>query len=243
MTREILTTVALAAILAGFVGLLGGRVKGRMIGITLDVAGLLLLANCQGTDYGFFAGAEQLIFQLPAFVVFILLLAGICRKNEIKELEGFAGLAKKMPYTFLLLILLGLFIIGCPGTGTFSAYMLGLASLMAGFLHAFDIAGLVGLSLGIFLLAYMLFDIYRRMLVWGQTPSQTPSQEASVQEASVQEAPSQETPSQEGQTKSRKTPSPMALLAFVVLIVLTVFSVYQAPVINLITKAYGAIKM
>lgn len=179
---KVLSVVATLIILTGCIGVITKDVKKRMLGISLTVTGMLMLANVQGGAYGFFAGMESLVFQLPTLILFLVTFGILCKKNAIKDVSGFIGFRKSHPWVLLLFLIMGGILIGIPGTGTFGAYMIEVNAILAnhtvvagqtagelaaatGNIGVFQVISLLGMLIGIISLAIQFFDIWIHMIL------------------------------------------------------------------------------
>lgn len=223
---RVLSVVATLIIFAGCIGVATKDIKRRMWGITLTVMGMLLLSNVQGGAYGFFAGIESLMFQLPTLVLFLITFGVLCKKNSIKEVSGLNGLRKSHPWVLLLFLMMGGILIGIPGTGTFGAYMIEVNAILADHtagagqttealatssIGVLQVVSLIGMLAGIISLAIQFFDIWIHMILVDN-----------VETAGLNKA--------------------FFTIDGILLAVLVVLGVYQTPVMLLISQLYQVIK-
>ncbi len=165
---KLLSVLAVLIILAGMIGAVTKDVKRRMLGVSLTVVGMLLLANVQGGVYGVFAGVELLLFQLPTLILFLIAFGSLCKKNKISQVDGFVGFRRSHPWVLLLFLIMGVILIGIPGTGTFGAYMIEINAILEGAasgVGVFQLISLLGMIVGIISLGIQFFDIWIHMML------------------------------------------------------------------------------
>ncbi len=165
---KLLSVLAVLIILAGMIGAVTKDVKRRMLGVSLTVVGMLLLANVQGGVYGIFAGVELLLFQLPTLILFLIAFGSLCKKNKISQVDGFVGFRRSHPWVLLLFLIMGVILIGIPGTGTFGAYMIEINAILEGAASGvgiFQLISLFGMIVGIISLGIQFFDIWIHMML------------------------------------------------------------------------------
>lgn len=165
---KVLSFISIGIILASAIGIIGKDVKKRALGIFLDSVGLLLLMNSIGTNYGFYAGIEIAIFVVPVLILFLWLFLSLCKKNELQKLSDLKNFRKEQPFTFFLFVIMGLILIGLPGTGTFNAYMFGASGMFKNEVNAYTIVLLFSVMVGVISLCIQLFGIWIEMLIVNQ---------------------------------------------------------------------------
>ena len=172
---KLLSVLAVLIILAGMIGAVTKDVKRRMLGVSLTVVGMLLLANVQGGVYGIFAGVELLLFQLPTLILFLIAFGSLCKKNKISQVDGFVGFRRSHPWVLLLFLIMGVILIGIPGTGTFGAYMIEINAILEGAASGvgiFQLISLFGMIVGIISLGIQFFDIWIHMMLMDDRASE-----------------------------------------------------------------------
>ncbi|MGN0495604.1 MAG: proton-conducting transporter membrane subunit [Lachnospiraceae bacterium] len=209
---QILNIVGMIMILGGIIGVTGKQITKKMLGIALDVAGIILLVNAQRNNYGVFAGLELLIFALPVLIMFLILLGSVCKKNHIHTIRDLYGLRKHQPWLFALFVIIGVVLIGIPGTGTFGAYMLAVPAMITGESILSYIA-IPGLLIGIILIGLQFYDLWIHMYlikdVYDETANETEKEYKKMNKAGL-------------------------VLCTAILLVICFFGVYETPVMLLI---------
>lgn len=162
---KVLSVVATLIILTGITGVVTKDVKRRMLGISLTVVGMLLLSNVQNNAYGFFAGIEALVFQLPTLILFLVTFGSLCKNNSIEDVSRLTGFRESHPCVPLLFLIMGAILIGIPGTGTFGAYMIEVNAILTNDIGFFTYVSLLGMLAGIISLAIQFFDIWIHMIL------------------------------------------------------------------------------
>lgn len=196
---KLLSVLAVLIILAGMIGAVTKDVKRRMLGVSLTVVGMLLLANVQGGVYGIFAGVELLLFQLPTLILFLIAFGSLCKKNKISQVDGFVGFRRSHPWVLLLFLIMGVILIGIPGTGTFGAYMIEINAILEGTASGvgiFQLISLLGMIVGIISLGIQFFDIWIHMMLMddrASEPETTEKTDAAKEDTEAETAEEAET--------------------------------------------------
>ena len=188
---KLLSVLAVLIILAGMIGAVTKDVKRRMLGVSLTVVGMLLLANVQGGVYGIFAGVELLLFQLPTLILFLIAFGSLCKKNKISQVDGFVGFRRSHPWVLLLFLIMGVILIGIPGTGTFGAYMIEINAILEGAasgVGVFQLISLLGMIVGIISLGIQFFDIWIHMMLMDDRLENTDAAKEDTEAETAEEA-------------------------------------------------------
>ena len=163
MLSEILIAVGAVFIVAGFLGLKMKTVGKRLIFLCIAGAGMILLSVAEMNTYGLVGGSFQAVYRIVAVIPCLMLFHSICKKNEIKDLNGLDGIGTHMPYTYAVLVLLAVMCIGVPVTGTFTGIIYSEIGLLAGGFGVFTYIGLIGNVVGVVVPVMLLFPLLRRM--------------------------------------------------------------------------------
>ena len=163
MLSEILIAVGAVLIVAGFLGLKMKTVGKRLIFLCIAGAGMILLSVAEMNTYGLVGGSFQAVYRIIALIPCLMLFHSICKKNEIKDLNGLDGIGTHMPYTYAILVLLAVMCIGVPVTGTFTGIIYSEIGLLAGGFGVFTYIGLIGNVVGVVVPVMLLFPLLRRM--------------------------------------------------------------------------------
>ena len=166
---QVLNVVSMIIMILGMVGVVSKSVRKRILGISFNVIGLLLLTNCQKGMYGFCGGVEALVMQLPTWILFLILTLSLCKKNKWKAMQDLHGFRNAHPYVFVLYIVMGLLLIGIPGSGTFAAYMIAVNAILGEKITVFTYIGLLAMGIGIGMLVVQFFDLWIHMLIENTT--------------------------------------------------------------------------
>lgn len=220
MLSKILISVAALLILAGLLGLKMKTVGKRLLFVCIAAVGTVMLSVAEMNTYGLVGGCFQGIYRILAIVPGILLFHSICKRNQVTDLEGLNGIGRRMPYTYALLVFLCMVMTGIPVTGTFTGMIYSEIGLLAGGYGIFTYVGLVGNVLGIVVPVMLLFPMLRRMYF----PEKEKDSDADTivrTEEAVVTAPSP--------AKSLLT------ISWLLAAVLFVFSLYQQPVLVVIS--------
>lgn len=210
MTSNVLIAVFTVVTLLGWIGVGSKKVKGKLAGMLITLIGVLGLSFASDREYGRLGGMELVIYGVIAWLFFSILVGILCKKNDVKTVDQLVGLSAKMPYTFLILVVLGAFVIGIPGTGTFSAMMYSMYSLMSTRYGLFSFVGIAGILLGMVEMTIMVFGIIRHCYVREEREVKMPGKFISG-------------------------------LTMVITVALVVLSIYNAPVVQLVTTVYQTI--
>lgn len=217
---QVLNVVSMIIMILGTVGVVSKSVRKRILGISFNVIGLLLLTNCQKGMYGFCGGVEALVMQLPTWILFLILTLSLCKKNKWKAMQDLHGFRNAHPYVFVLYIVMGLLLIGIPGSGTFAAYMIAVNAILGEKITVFTYIGLLAMGIGIGMLVVQFFDLWIHMLIENTT----------VKDENTEEQ------------KALGVSKVLCVITSIVLLVLLVFGIWQTPLIQMIVKLYGMIK-
>lgn len=217
---QVLNVVSMIIMILGMVGVVSKSVRKRILGISFNVIGLLLLTNCQKGMYGFCGGVEALVMQLPTWILFLILTLSLCKKNKWKAMQDLHGFRNAHPYVFVLYIVMGLLLIGIPGSGTFAAYMIAVNAILGEKITVFTYIGLLAMGIGIGMLVVQFFDLWIHMLIENTTAKDENTEEQKILGVS----------------------KVLCVITSIVLLVLLVFGIWQTPLIQMIVKLYGMIK-
>ena len=217
---QVLNVVSMIIMILGMVGVVSKSVRKRILGISFNVIGLLLLTNCQKGMYGFCGGVEALVMQLPTWILFLILTLSLCKKNKWKAMQDLHGFRNAHPYVFVLYIVMGLLLIGIPGSGTFAAYMIAVNAILGEKITVFTYIGLLAMGIGICMLVVQFFDLWIHMLI-----ENTIAKDENTEEQ-----------------KALGVSKVLCVITSIVLLVLLVFGIWQTPLIQMIVKLYGMIK-
>lgn len=217
---QVLNVVSMIIMILGTVGVVSKSVRKRILGISFNVIGLLLLTNCQKGMYGFCGGVEALVMQLPTWILFLFLTLSLCKKNKWKAMQDLHGFRNAHPYVFVLYIVMGLLLIGIPGSGTFAAYMIAVNAILGEKITVFTYIGLLAMGIGIGMLVVQFFDLWIHMLIENTTAKDENTEEQ----------------------KALGVSKVLCVITSIVLLVLLVFGIWQTPLIQMIVKLYGMIK-
>ncbi len=217
---QVLNVVSMIIMILGTVGVVSKSVRKRILGISFNVIGLLLLTNCQKGMYGFCGGVEGLVMQLPTWILFLILTLSLCKKNKWKAMQDLHGFRNAHPYVFVLYIVMGLLLIGIPGSGTFAAYMIAVNAILGEKITVFTYIGLLAMGIGIGMLVVQFFDLWIHMLIENTTAKDENTEEQ----------------------KALGVSKVLCVITSIVLLVLLVFGIWQTPLIQMIVKLYGMIK-
>ena len=217
---QVLHIVSVLIILGGITGVATRQTKIRMLGVAMEVAGIILLVNCQGSRYGFFAGLELLIYGIPVLIMFLVTFGYFCKKNSIQQITELYGLRKSQPWLFLLYVIMGMILIGIPGTGTFGAYMLAIPAMLEnGSITSY--IGVFGMLVGIVMLGIQFYDLWIHMFLTTNISNGDTDEEVRRDEI--------------------KLNKPVLCICTIILLIVTVFGVYQNPVMLMISKLIESI--
>lgn len=221
MITNVLIGISLFVTLLGAVGIRERTVKNRLAALSVATIGSLGVAFSQTGEYGMISGFQQLLFRGLGLIVFLLLMNSVCRKNEITTLEELNGVRRFMPYTYALLVVLAMFLVGVPGTGTFIGVMYAQMGYMFAKTGVISYVGMIGNIAGMIITAMLVFPILREAFLF--------EKKEIVNGKSVSTEPA----------KKKKFTSPgkvLGILAVLVVLVLLVLSVWQDAVTTIVTK-------
>ena len=135
-------------------------------------------------------------------------------------MEDLHGFRNAHPYVFVLYIVMGLLLIGIPGSGTFAAYMIAVNAILGEKITVFTYIGLLAMGIGIGMLVVQFFDLWIHMLIENTTAKDENTEEQ----------------------KALGVSKVLCVITSIVLLVLLVFGIWQTPLIQMIVKLYGMIK-
>lgn len=164
MISKLLIVVSVILILLGLAGIVTKNIKRKLIFLTVNTIGMLVLAFSQGKvrlASEPVAGLWQIAYQLPALLCFVLLIRNICKRNDIHMSEDLVGVRQGMPYLFAAGAVFAIVLIGLPGTGTWVGYFLVAFGLMLDQAGIFRYIGLCGILAGIAMNAAITFSILK----------------------------------------------------------------------------------
>ena len=166
MVTNIIAGASLLVTLLGAMGIREKRVKRRMLALSFATVGNIGLAFAQTGEYGLICGFQQVLFRGFGLILFLLLMSSVCKKNEIVMLEELNGIRRFMPYTYALLALLAMILIGIPGTGTFTSVMYVQIGYMFVEKGVISYIGMIGNVVGMMLTASIVFPMLREAFLF-----------------------------------------------------------------------------
>lgn len=166
MITNVLVGVSVVITLSGIVGIRGKHIGRKMGALTLTTIGSLGIAFSQAGDYGLLSGFQQLIFRAFGLIFFLLLMNSICKKNEITTLQELNGVRRFLPYTYALLVLSAMLLVGIPGTGTFTGIMYAQMGYMYAATGVISYVGMFGNIAGVVITAWLLFPVLREAFLF-----------------------------------------------------------------------------
>lgn len=133
----------------------------RMLCLLLTIIGMLGLTFSQMDIYGLLGGFQQLLFRMPALFLLFLMINKVCKLNEIREIKELNGICADMPIMYGLWVALSVFVVGMPGTGTFTGMMYALMGAIDAADGAFAYMEIIGIVAGFLIAAAILCPILR----------------------------------------------------------------------------------
>ena len=225
MLSEILIAVGAVLIVAGFLGLKMKTVGKRLIFLCIAGAGMILLSVAEMNTYGLVGGSFQAVYRIVAMIPCLMLFHSICKKNEIKDLNGLDGIGTHMPYTYAILVLLAVMCIGVPVTGTFTGIIYSEIGLLAGGFGVFTYIGLIGNVVGVVVPVMLLFPLLRRMY-FPCKEQETEDNTGEVLEEDVTE---------DGVTDIQSPGKGVIAVSGIVAVLLVVCSLWQQPILQAVS--------
>ncbi len=225
MLSEILIAVGAVLIVAGFLGLKMKTVGKRLIFLCIAGAGMILLSVAEMNTYGLVGGSFQAVYRIVAVIPCLMLFHSICKKNEIKDLNGLDGIGTHMPYTYAILVLLAVMCIGVPVTGTFTGIIYSEIGLLAGGFGVFTYIGLIGNVVGVVVPVMLLFPLLRRMY-FPCKEQETEDNTGEVLEEDVTE---------DGVTDIQSPGKGVIAVSGIVAVLLVVCSLWQQPILQAVS--------
>ncbi len=229
MLSEILIAVGAVLIVAGFLGLKMKTVGKRLIFLCIAGAGMILLSVAEMNTYGLVGGSFQAVYRIIALIPCLMLFHSICKKNEIKDLNGLDGIGTHMPYTYAILVLLAVMCIGVPVTGTFTGIIYSEIGLLAGGFGVFTYIGLIGNVVGVVVPVMLLFPLLRRMYF----PCK--EQEAEDNTVEVMEEVSEEDVTEDAVIDIQSPGKGMIAVSGILAVLLVVGSLWQQPILQAVS--------
>ncbi len=223
MLSEILIAVGAVLIVSGFLGLKMKTVGKRLIFLCIAGVGMILLSVAELNTYGLVGGCFQAVYRIIALIPCVLLFHSICKKNEIKDLNGLDGVGTHMPYVYAILVFLSVMWIGIPVTGTFTGIIYSEIGLLAGSFGVFTYVGLIGNVLGVVVPVMLLFPVLRRMYFpCKDAEAQDSAEEVSEEETAVATVSDIQSPGKG-----------VVVVSCVLAVLLLVCSLYQQPILQI----------
>lgn len=229
MLSEILIAVGAVLIVAGFLGLKMKTVGKRLIFLCIAGAGMILLSVAEMNTYGLVGGSFQAVYRIVAVIPCLMLFHSICKKNEIKDLNGLDGIGTHMPYTYAILVLLAVMCIGVPVTGTFTGIIYSEIGLLAGGFGVFTYIGLIGNVVGVVVPVMLLFPLLRRMYF----PCKEQETEDNIGE--VPEEVSEEDVTEDDVTDIQSLGKGVIAVSGILAVMLVVCSLWQQPILQAVS--------
>lgn len=223
MLSEILIAVGAVLIVSGFLGLKMKTVGKRLIFLCIAGVGMILLSVAELNTYGLVGGCFQAVYRIIALIPGVLLFHNICKKNEIKDLNGLDGIGNHMPYVYAILVFLSVMWIGIPVTGTFTGIIYSEIGLLAGSFGVFTYVGLIGNVLGVVVPVMLLFPVLRRMYF----PCKDDEAQDSAEEVSEEETAAATVSDIQSPGKG------VVVVSCVLAVLLLVCSLYQQPILQI----------
>ena len=221
MIANVLILVSLVMTLLGIMGIREHSIKKRMTALFLATAGGLGIAFSQMGSYGLLSGLQQLPFRIVGLLSLWLLMSSVCKKNQLVTLEDLNGLQKSAPYTYGLMVLMALMLIGVPGTGTFIGIMYAQMGYMYSYPGVFSYVGMLGNVLAMVIIAMIVFPMLREAFLFGK-------KDGSIEKRDIQPSKTRE--------KFEKPPMILQLATAVMAVGLLVLSVWQGILTSVVTK-------
>lgn len=194
-----------------------------MLALSLAVIGSLGIAFAQMGQYGLLSGLQQLPFRGLGLLFLWFVVNSICKKNEITTIEELNGIRHFVPYTYGLMVLLAVFLIGVPGTGTFTGVMYTQMGYMYSYSGVFSYVGMLGNVVGMIIIAMIVFPMLREAFLFEK-----------------KENDSEKKASEEQKIRSRKNfvkpAKALYVVTMLVVVAMLVLSVWQGPMISVVAK-------
>lgn len=211
MISTVFFIISAVMIVAGIIGLKMKEIWKKLLFAGITSAGMLILTLSQVTGYGLRGAAYQMIFRVIGFIFLCAILLTLAKKNSISKVEELAGIGKKMPYVFAMIVLFSAFVIGLPATGTFNGMFYSTVGLLGSSLGLWAYAAAAVNIIGMVVLAVLLFPILRQAYF-----------------------PGEEAENMENVVRLNKG---FVIGSALVLVLLLAVSVYPGPVINPVVEA------
>lgn len=234
MLSEILIAVGAVLIVAGFLGLKMKTVGKRLIFLCIAGAGMILLSVAEMNTYGLVGGSFQAVYRIIAWIPCLMLFHSICKKNEIKDLNGLDGIGTHMPYTYAVLVLLAVMCIGVPVTGTFTGIIYSEIGLLAGGFGVFTYIGLIGNVVGVVVPVMLLFPLLRRMY-FPCKEQEAEDNTVEVMEEDVPEEVSEEDVTEDAVIDIQSPGKGMIAVSGILAVLLVVGSLWQQPILQAVS--------
>lgn len=234
MLSEILIAVGAVLIVAGFLGLKMKTVGKRLIFLCIAGAGMILLSVAEMNTYGLVGGSFQAVYRIVALIPCLMLFHSICKKNEIKDLNGLDGIGTNMPYTYAILVLLAVMCIGVPVTGTFTGIIYSEIGLLAGGFGVFTYIGLIGNVVGVVVPVMLLFPLLRRMY-FPCKEQEAEDNTVEVMEEDVPEEVSEEDVTEDAVIDIQSPGKGMIAVSGILAVLLVVGSLWQQPILQAVS--------
>lgn len=234
MLSEILIAVGAVLIVAGFLGLKMKTVGKRLIFLCIAGAGMILLSVAEMNTYGLVGGSFQAVYRIIALIPCLMLFHSICKKNEIKDLNGLDGIGTHMPYTYAILVLLAVMCIGVPVTGTFTGIIYSEIGLLAGGFGVFTYIGLIGNVVGVVVPVMLLFPLLRRMY-FPCKEQEAEDNTVEIMEEDVPEEVSEEDVTEDAVIDIQSPGKGMIAVSGILAVLLVVGSLWQQPILQAVS--------
>ena len=230
MLSEILIAVGAVLIVAGFLGLKMKTVGKRLIFLCIAGAGMILLSVAEMNTYGLVGGSFQAVYRIIALIPCLMLFHSICKKNEIKDLNGLDGIGTHMPCTYAVLVLLAVMCIGVPVTGTFTGIIYSEIGLLAGGFGVFTYIGLIGNVVGVVVPVMLLFPLLRRMYF----PCKEQEAEDNTVEVMEEDVPEEDV-TEDAVIDIQSPGKGMIAVSGILAVLLVVGSLWQQPILQAVS--------
>lgn len=165
---KILLFVSLLFILLGVPGIRECNMKKRMMALVFSIIGSVGIAFAQTGQYALIGGLQQLLFRGLGIILFCCILSRVCKKNDIQNLDALNGLGRFAPYTYMWLVLLAVFLIGVPGTGTFTGILYTQMGYMYGYVGIIGIVGQIANVVGMIVVCLVVLPILKEGFLSGE---------------------------------------------------------------------------
>ena len=195
---------------------------------------MILLSVAEMNTYGLVGGSFQAVYRIVAVIPCLMLFHSICKKNEIKDLNGLDGIGTHMPYTYAILVLLAVMCIGVPVTGTFTGIIYSEIGLLAGGFGVFTYIGLIGNVVGVVVPVMLLFPLLRRMY-FPCKEQETEDNTGEVLEEDVPEEVSEEDVTEDDVTDIQNPGKGVIAVSGILAVLLVVCSLWQQPILQAVS--------